>query len=175
MRNRTSGLTLIELMLALALGAVIASLALPSMRDFMQRQRISATANELLANINLARMHAVYQREFAVMCPSSNQASCTGGNRWDAGWIVFRDPDNNGQPDAPSDLLRVRQAVSNLVLDSAGRFRIRYQADGSARGSNLTIKLCDPHLPSQSRAIIVSNPGRPRVDELPGHLSCASG
>ncbi|MFN2334763.1 MAG: GspH/FimT family pseudopilin, partial [Wenzhouxiangellaceae bacterium] len=145
MRTRISGLTLIELMLALSLSAVITSLAMPSMLDFMQRQRISATANELVAHINLARMHAVYQRELAVLCPSNNQVDCTGGNRWDSGWIVFRDPDNNGQPDTPSDLLRVRQSVSNLVLDSAGRSRVRYQVDGTAGGSNLTIKLCDPH------------------------------
>lgn len=168
------GFTLIELMLALALAAVIGSLAAPAMSDFAARQRIDAAANELTAHINLARLQAVTHAERVVLCPSSDGAECTGMNRWDVGWIVFRDRDNNGRPDASDDLLRVGAALQRLAVDSAGRIRIRYQPDGTAGGSNLTIKLCDPDRPEIARAVIISNPGRPRVADLPAHLSCTA-
>ncbi len=167
-----SGFTLIELMLAIAVAAVLFSLALPSMHNLQQRQRIVSTANDLVAHINLARLHAVTRREIAVVCPSLDGATCTGANRWEDGWIVFRDPDRNGEPDQPGDLLRVGSGMQNLLIDSAGRTRIRYQPSGTAGGTNLTIKLCDTSDPDLSRAVIVSNPGRPRVDDLPAHLTC---
>jgi len=171
-RRSNSGFTLIELMLALAVAAVLFSVALPSMHGLQQRQRIVSAANDLVAHINQARLHAVTRREIAVVCPSLDGAGCTGHNRWDDGWIVFRDPDRNGEPDQPGDVLRVGSGMQNLVIDSAGRTRIRYQPSGTAGGTNLTIKLCDTSDPDRSRAVIVSNPGRPRVADLPDHLSC---
>jgi Tfp pilus assembly protein FimT len=65
----------------------------------------------------------------------------------------------------------VAARLERLYADSAGRTRIRYQPTGFAPGTNLTIKLCDP-ASDQARAVIVSNPGRPRVDSLPDHLAC---
>ncbi|MDT8410811.1 MAG: GspH/FimT family pseudopilin [Wenzhouxiangellaceae bacterium] len=172
MKSTQSGLTLIELMIAVSIFAIITSLSMPSMRDFQQRARISAAANELVANINLARQRAVMDRENTMLCPSVDQASCSGSNRWDQGWIVFRDPDDNRKPDQPGDILRVGSKIEGLHVDSAGRNRIRYQPSGSAFGTNLTIKLCNPDKPEHARAVIVSNPGRPRVGDLPAHLSC---
>ena len=168
--------TLIQLMLALAIAAVIGSLAAPAMSELVARQRIDAAAHELVAHINLARLQAVTHAERVILCPSTNGAECTGLNRWDVGWIVFRDRDGNHRPDKDADLLRVGTALKRLEVDSAGRILIRYQPDGTAGGSNLTIKLCDPERPEIARAVIVSNPGRPRVADLPGHLRCpASG
>lgn len=172
MQFRNTGFTLIELMLAISIAAVLVTLALPAMHDLQQRQRIDATANDLVAHINLARQHAVLQREFAVICPSLDGNGCSGDNRWEHGWIVFRDPDRNRQPDGPDDILRVGSAVEGLTIDSAGRTRIRYKPSGASPGTNLTIKLCDPADAANARAVVVSNPGRPRVGDLPGHLSC---
>lgn len=171
-RTPDRGFTLIEFMLALTVAAILVTLALPSMRDFQQRQRIVAAANDLVAHINLARLHAVNRREITVVCPSLDGSACSGGNRWDRGWIVFRDPDRDGVPNRESDVLRVAGRLDHLHADSGGRTRIRYLPSGMAYGTNQTIKLCDRESPSQSRAVIVSNPGRPRVDDLPDHLDC---
>lgn len=176
MQDREKGFTLIEMMLALSVFAVLVSVSLPSLRDLLQRNRISAVANDLVAHINMARQHAVMHREITLMCPSLDGATCSGGNRWDHGWIVFRDPDRNRKPDQPDDILRVADGIEGLLMDSAGRTLIRYRPSGFATGTNLTIKLCDPDNADHSRAVIVSNPGRPRTGELPDHLSCpASG
>lgn len=172
MHFRKTGFTLIELMLALSVAAVLISVAAPSLHDMMQRHRITAAANQLVANLNLARQNAVYQREITLMCPSADGRRCSGSNRWDQGWIVFRDPDRNRVPDRPEDILRVNGRVEGLVMDSAGRTLVRYRPSGFATGTNLTIKLCDPSDPENSRAVVVSNPGRPRTGDLPGHLRC---
>lgn len=172
MHGRNGGLTLMEMMLAVSIAAVLMSIAMPSLHDLLQRQRISAAANELVAGLNLARQNAVFQREITVMCPTADGTSCSGGNRWHRGWIVFRDPDRNRAADAPSDILRAGSGVEGLIMDSAGRTLVRYRPSGFATGTNLTIKLCDPDNPSNARAVVVSNPGRPRTGDLPAHLSC---
>ncbi len=172
MSSKHSGFTLIELLLCLSVLAILLSLAAPSMQDFQQRQRIVSTANELVAHINITRMHAVSSHELTIMCPSSNGQTCSGGNRWELGWVIFRDPDRSGTPERAEDILRVGHGIKGLVIDSAGRTRLRYQPDGTAGGSNQTIKVCDRLNPDQSRAVIISNPGRPRVDELPDRLNC---
>lgn len=174
MLKSNSGVTLIELMLALAVAAVIMSVSMPSLHDLMQRQRISAAANELVASLNLARQNAVFQREITLMCPSTNGAICSGDNRWDHGWIVFRDPDRNRTPEAATDILRIAGRVKGINMDSAGRTLVRYRPSGFASGTNLTIKLCDGTDSANSRAVIVSNSGRPRTGDLPNHLTCAN-
>lgn len=50
-----SGLTLIELVVALAIIAVLAAVAVPSLREFMLQQRLKSAASELLADVQLAR------------------------------------------------------------------------------------------------------------------------
>ncbi len=172
MPKPTHAFTVIELLAALALLAIITGLAVPAFTELTQKQRIDATANELVAHLNLARLHAVTRRELTLLCPSDDGIRCNGSNRWESGWIVFRDPDRNRRIDNQSDLLRVGNPARGVEIDSAGRFQVRYQPDGTAGGSNLTLKICDRTDPERARAVIVSNPGRPRVDDLPGHLSC---
>lgn len=54
-----SGLTLIELVVALAIIAVLAAVAVPSLREFMMQQRLKSAAAELLADMQLARSSAL--------------------------------------------------------------------------------------------------------------------
>lgn len=174
-RPNTAGFTLIELMITLAVAALVLTLAVPSLGDLQQRNRQTAAANELVAHLNVARLHAVTKREITIACPSTSTELCGDHNRWHDGWIVFRDPDRDNRPNGPEDLLRVGAGLEGLWSDSAGRTLVRYRPEGTAYGTNQTIKLCDPAGISRPRAVIISNPGRPRVDDLPRHLSCPDG
>ena len=171
-RKAQRGLTLIEFTLVLAVGALLLGLAAPPFNAMVERQRMVAASNRLVAHLNRARLHAVHRREIAIVCPSGDGRTCDAGNRWHTGWIVFRDPDRDGRPGGPDDVLQVAPPIERLNADSAGRTRVRYRPDGTAGGTNLTIKLCPAHPDAPPRAVIVSNPGRPRVDDLPGHLRC---
>ncbi len=172
MPTRTNGFTLIELILAIALLAVLLTLALPAMSGFTQQQRVISASNHLMTHLQLARNEAVTRNSYVTACPSPDQLSCQG-NRWDLGWIIFHDPDRTSQPESPAQILRVVQPDERLLMHSGGRLFVRFQPNGGAYGSNLTVRICDPQQLAEPRSVIVSNPGRPRVSsELPAD-ACA--
>ncbi|MEE4295998.1 MAG: GspH/FimT family pseudopilin [Wenzhouxiangella sp.] len=163
MEKHQSGLTVIELIFVLAIVAILATIGLPAMASFVSESRLTAKTNLTMAHLQFARQAAVTHRANVVACPSDDHTTCSGGNRWDQGWVIFIDRDNNRQADSPSDVLRVVAPEQDLLLHSAGRHRVRFQPSGAAYGTNLTIRVCDARSQAEARAIVVSNPGRVRV------------
>lgn len=163
MFQNAKGLTIIELLVVLSVIAILVTIGVPAMAGLVAESRITAKSNLLMSHVQYARHSAIILRTQVVACPSLDQLHCSGDNRWDRGWIVFIDRNNNGRPDDAGDVLRVIAPEPQLLMHSAGRTRVRFQPSGSAFGTNLTIRVCDPSGRAKPRAVIVSNPGRARV------------
>ncbi len=161
--DRLRGFTVIELLVTIALLAVILTTAVPALARFVEQQRLTATANHLVTHLQYARGQALDHNTLVAACPSGDGRTCTGGNRWEDGWIVYLDPDKAGQPARPEDVLRVVEGTPQLTMHSGGRHRVRFRGSGMAYGTNLTIRVCTPGNPEAARAVIVSNPGRVRA------------
>lgn len=158
---KTNAFTLIEMMVALSVLVILATLAVPATGNLILDQRMNSAANHLITHLRFARSAALKHKSFVSACPSPDLSSC-GGNRWENGWIVFLDPDRSGQPASEEAILRVVQGDKRLLLHSGGRYRVRFRPNGSAYGTNLTIRICARERPDTARAVIVSNPGRVR-------------
>lgn len=87
---RQHGLTLLELMVTVAIVAILGALAVPSFKTMIQANRTRTVASELMGMLNLARSEAARRGQPVSVCPSSNGSSCsTTGTGWDSGWIAF--------------------------------------------------------------------------------------
>ena len=120
MEGRSSGFTLIELMVTLAMAAIIVTLAAPNLRGLVQSNRAASASNSFVTALNLARTAAV-QRSIAVsICPRSSPTSstCGGSGAWANGWIVFQDATGGGSVGS-SPIIRVFSK-----LDSSGTLTI---------------------------------------------------
>ena len=78
--RRVAGFTLIELLITVAVLAVVLAIAVPNFRTMINRNRLVATANEISAALNLARMEAIRRNRRVEICPSTNGTSCSGSD-----------------------------------------------------------------------------------------------
>ena len=105
------GRTLVELVVALAIGAVLVALAMPAYHHWIARQEQSNAATALLAALSLARTEAMKRGLRVDLCPSDDGAVCSATGRWENGWIVFADADRNGHRGPAEDVVRVEAAM----------------------------------------------------------------
>lgn len=160
------GFTLIELMVTIAIAAILVTLAAPSFREFLVRNRTAAISNELIASIGRARNEAVSRNICVSMCRSADGATCAAtGNNWVDGWIVFTNANCDTSltaPAAAADLLNasapfpagysmVSSATNSTSImfngagqaraGDAGRFDLQFGSTGTSRNSNRGICL----------------------------------
>jgi type IV fimbrial biogenesis protein FimT len=130
--SKERGFTLVELMITLVIAAIVLTLAVPSFRNTIQNNRITTQVNEVVTAFNLARMEAIRQGSPVSVCPSTDQATCSGANNWATGWIVFSDTNAAGNP-AVGTLIRVWDALPGnpVVSETGGATFVRYQSNGT--------------------------------------------
>jgi type IV fimbrial biogenesis protein FimT len=113
--TRVSGFSLVELMITIAILAVLLAIGLPSFQGSLRSNRVTSTTNELMASISLARSEALRNPGGAVLCTTTDGATC-GGN-WNNGWMVWVDVNGDGNPGGADDrVLRYVQGKNQLVL-----------------------------------------------------------
>jgi|HigsolmetaAR201D_1030396.scaffolds.fasta_scaffold04537_7 prepilin-type N-terminal cleavage/methylation domain len=140
MERAQTGVTLIELMVALMVLAILLGVAVPSFAEFTRSNRATAAQNDLVTAFNLARSEALRTSAPVSVCPSADGASCGGVNDWASGWIVFTDA--TGAPGVVDGTDQVLQAWSGVrggiiltataVPQSNALYR-QYQPTGTVR------------------------------------------
>lgn len=167
------GFTLIETMVVAAIMAVGLGLGLPALGTVLEHQRLATSLHLVSADMAMARSTALMRREAVVVCPGLPDTGCSGDNDWSRGWLVFRDPDGNRQPDTAADLLRASAAPGadgGQVRLRATRPWLRYQANGLAAHSNLTVNAC---IGGQLRGkVVVNRLGRVRTERPESGTDC---
>jgi len=89
--RRIAGFSLLELMVALAVLGILSTIAYPSMRDFLRRNRAVAQSNSIRSDLQFARGQAATTRSYISICPlaASGGTTCAAGKSYDEGWLVY--------------------------------------------------------------------------------------
>lgn len=81
------GFTLIELMVIIAVIAILSAIAAPWMVGLMNANRLSSTAGELTTAAQLARAEAIRRSAQVRLCRSTDGTTCEDGDDW-RGWAI---------------------------------------------------------------------------------------
>lgn len=159
---KQNGFTLIELIVTMAILAILVAVGVPAMQDVIKRNKVQSILQDFSTSLKFARSEAVRQRGYVTICASSNQTSCTGS--WNQGWIIFKDVDGARDVDSGTDtLLRVHEALDaghTLTFDDATATAVTFTARGYTDGQSGTFTLCAPDDEAKdARGIIIQNTG----------------
>src|ERR1700689_422321 len=87
MQRSTSGFTLLEMVIVLAIVGILSTIALPAMINAIASVRISGEINSLLGGLNFARSEAIKRGQTVSVCPA-NGAACAASTAFSSGWLV---------------------------------------------------------------------------------------
>ncbi|WP_425919240.1 GspH/FimT family pseudopilin [Acinetobacter sp. TSRC1-2] len=165
--KQKNGFTLIELIITLAIIAIIVSIALPYFHETMARQEIKNITNKLISSIQLAKSHAVIHHTNVVLCPSQNKLSCQA-RHWNSGFIVFLDSNKNRQVDADEKIISTESTELKYgSLDWRGTLNtpsLTFQAEnGLPNGSNGSFYYCSNYQQTHNK-ILLSRMGHARIE-----------
>lgn len=177
-----AGFSLIELLVAVALLGILASLALPGFSDMIRNSRRTETVNELSASLMLARAESLKSGQPVVVCGVDDangnrvidtaERTCTGTD-WRDGWIVatWTDADNDGALDAGElqvPLKAYRNEYDTVSITASGLSGA--PATGALvmqpfnrAGTSGRLTVCDARGAARSRGVEVASTGRSRL------------
>ena len=166
-RPRTSrGLTLGELLVALAIVAVLAAVAAPGMSGLVKRRQADAVTEQMLRAVRYTRGLAVTRRVTATLCPGAGER-CGARDSWHDGAFVFLDQDGDGRrgPDEP---------IAQRLPPLPGGYRVTWRSfrnrvslsmlpNGLTDSQSGNLLICPPDGdPTDARQLIVNVQGRVR-------------
>lgn len=178
--NGSRGFSLIELLTALTVLAVLVALAMPSFTALINSNRLAAQSNEMVAGLQEARLEALRSNRRVTVCRSTDGATCNtaAGAPW-MRWISFVDANRNGTVDGGETLLRSSSVKTPLQVTSTNQ-ALTFRADGMARNSasgaliDNTFNICIPttHPAQNKRSVTLAGGSRVAVTTPAGNGAC---
>lgn len=161
------GLTLIELLIALAVAGLLLGLAAPAFQTMIQNNRASSLSNTWVSALKYTRQEAIHRGESVSVCPAGNTAFSFCGADWEQGWMIFVNPDEDAvfANNTAEPLLRAHEALaSNTTFTTTPTTSmITFTSRGfpNSSSSNVTFNLsANGCVGENGRSISISPTGR---------------
>jgi type IV fimbrial biogenesis protein FimT len=177
-RSASAGFTLIELMITLAILAIVITIGVPSLSDFVASQKVRTTASDIMADMAFARAEAIKESRVAIMerLPGAT-------NTWKDGWRICVDLDSGDDCDVPGEVRKTATPISGRTRVCATPDEpILFRPDGrntraTAPTANDGIRVSDDlgdgvATNDKVRLIYLGVSGRPSVEIQDGGTVC---
>ncbi|MDN3557128.1 GspH/FimT family pseudopilin [Halomonas maura] len=157
------GLTLIELLVALAVMILMATWGVPSFQQFAARNEVTTDVQRVVRALSLARNTAIMTRNTISVCSSQGPiyTNCNF-NDWSLDWVIIEGEAAGGSLTG-HPILKVLEPLNGVSVTFNRDDRpIRFSAIGWSQGYNGTFVLCGRN--GESATAILGNNGRVRTE-----------
>ena len=121
-----TGVTLVELLIVIAIAAILASLAGPSFSDFINRTRQNSVVSQLVSDLNRARSEAIKRNTPVLLCERATDTACGNTNNWQSGWLICV---GSTACDTPLSVRAVLPTTLTLAGDDS---KVQFRPNGSS-------------------------------------------
>ena len=151
----SKGLTLVELMVTVAISAIILNFAAGNWTGLTERVTASQVKTSLRSVFSTARSNAVYKQQLVTLCPLNENNLCVSD--WGRPVSIFTDPDNSKSLSDPAHLIQIVSVTTSGILTPSatshgGRRYFQYKPDGSTHGTIGNLTWC-PQSKAVERAV----------------------
>lgn len=130
------GLTLVELLVTMAVVAILALVAVPSMQSHLTARSTAGGADQLMQALQLARSESIKRLTPVTLCSTRDPhaASPDCGGDWALGWLVFVDTDRDAAVGVNDLVLKVGAAPASVggLAEDGGARSVTFEASGLA-------------------------------------------
>ncbi len=164
-KTGSRGFTLPELLIVLALFAVLAIQLTPNLSAATTQNRLYALVSEFSQQLQLVRNSAIQRNQKVSVCKSDSTTQCNTSANWEDGWILFENLDGDGRVDSGDTILHVHNPLPNgITLRGVGNFknRVTYKPTGDSTSFSRLV-FCDQGELEGSQVIYISSTGRIRI------------
>ncbi|MCP5278018.1 MAG: GspH/FimT family pseudopilin [Thiobacillus sp.] len=161
------------MLVTISIAAIMMTLAIPNFMDFLRNNRLAGQANDFVLACAYAKSEAVKRGLRVTICSRQDDATCSGGPTWDAGWLVFVDNDGSGTVNGADEVLQVRAPLegdNTMRADAIQRIRFQPTGFSSDGDNNDPFRICDTRGMAVARQLVVLPLGR--VTSSTGTAEC---
>lgn len=140
-----SGLTLVEVVTALAIVSVLGGIAVPQFFALHERWTVARAAHAMQSSLMLARTEAIKHGGkigiYKIAAEKDAKKGCTNAQtnqEWGCGWLIYLDVNGNGSWNSSKDKLlqEVKLDGKVNVIHNSGGNHIKFDRYGKASGLN---------------------------------------
>ena len=169
MVNLARGLSLIELLIALVIAAILITIGVPSLNSLLDRFRAENAASQWQTDLVYARQLAVAYQTYVTLCPRLSGAGCDGD--WAACYTVFIDVNSNGNLEAGDEALHQRGAIDPRDHVKPGAPpQFHFNEEGFSTDTGILVYCPSSPDNLESRGVSVSSTGQAR--QIRNGLNC---
>ena len=169
-RCRACGFTLVELMITIAVAAVLLAIAAPSFTRLLANTRQTSAVNSLLNSLEYARSSALRGGQPVTVCPIAHPTDTSCSTDWNTGWGVISTAAGGSPVLLVSGGLGARGVT---VTASGGAVPLVFTPRGLvtglplAAGKNLFV-FCDNRGSAYAHSLVVNTGGYIQTSQTPG-------
>ncbi len=132
------GFTLIEILITIAIAAILLSIVVPSFTSLIESSKARTTRDSLISSIYAAKQQSQSERVNVYLCPTSNGTSCLTTTSWGTDWLVYEDNDSSGALNNSDTIIINSSSKINLIKSTENQVKFTPTGHSSAN----TFQIC---------------------------------